>query len=103
MSNSSSPDPLPCDATLASWRVDPPRNPSFRSDVWARIEADRRPTTWGRFVRAHPAAVAAMLAVGLALGAWSGRTEARDRLESDRSQLAASYVHSLDARWMRNP
>ena len=42
-----------------------------------------------------------MIVAGAVAGAWSGRAEARNKLQSDRSAVAANYVHSLDARWMR--
>lgn len=94
-------DPLP--AELAQWQVRPPRNPAFRSAVWNRIESARRPATWTRFARMHAGLVTSLLAVAIAVGAWTGQNRAESRADKDRSALAATYVHRLDARWMRAP
>jgi len=93
-------DPLP--TQLAAWQVRPRLNSQFRAAVWARLEAARRPSTWARFARAHAPAVSALLVGAAVAGAWSGRTRAQQRTEADRSAIAATYVHSLDARWMRH-
>lgn len=89
--------------TLQQWRVVPRSNPNFRAAVWARIDAAARPSTWTKFARAHPAIVTAFVVAGVLLGAWSGQNEAREHTEADRSVLAATYVHRLDARWLRQP
>jgi hypothetical protein len=99
--------------TLAEWRVTPPRNPNFRPEVWARIRlregyggqvaASRPAPSWTGYLRAHGALVAGALALAVALGAWSGHAEARAHDEAARANLVASYVHGLDARWMRLP
>ncbi|HVU34377.1 MAG TPA: hypothetical protein VHE61_13150 [Opitutaceae bacterium] len=99
MPSPKSDDPL--SATLASWRVAPPRDPNFRTEVWHRLEAARRPASWTRFVRVHPAFVTGALAAAVLLGALSGRVEAQQRAAADRMTIAANYVHALDARWMR--
>ena len=100
----SSPDTNhPLRRALADWRVQPTRDPHFRAAVWRRLEAARRPSTWARFARSHPAAVGGLLMVAVVLGAFTGRTEARHRTDADRLAIAADYVHSLDARWLRNP
>ncbi len=101
MPPSESIDPL--SPTLREWRVAPHPNPNFRTNVWARIDAARRPSTWTKFARAHPAFVAAFVAAGVLFGAWSGQAKARERTDADRTTLAANYVHRLDARWMREP
>lgn len=88
---------------LAEWRVAPRRNPSFRADVRARIERERRTPTWPGYVRAHGALVAAALALAVLVGAWSGRERARAREAQAQAALVAEYVHGLDARWMRSP
>ncbi len=89
--------------TLADWRVTPQRNPRFRTAVWARLEADRRPPTWAGYARAHRAIVAAALMAAVVLGAFTGRERARERDAAARAALVADYVHGLDARWMRHP
>jgi anti-sigma factor RsiW len=89
--------------TLADWRVTPPRNPQFRAEVRARLEATRHAPTWSGYLRAHGALVAGALMLALMLGAWTGRVQARDRAAAARAALVADYVHGLDARWMRLP
>lgn len=86
---------------LSDWNVNPSRNPEFRANVWARIESASRPANWARFAVMHPAIVAGALAAALVAGAWTGAAEARNRTAADRAVIAANYVHSLDARWMR--
>jgi hypothetical protein len=92
----------PLSSELQQWRVEPSSNPQFRTSVWAKIEATRRAASWSSFARAHPALVTVFLASGALFGAWSGRVQAREQFETDRSVLAANYVHELDARWMRS-
>lgn len=94
-------DPAPVPLDL--WKINPSRNPNFRAEVWARIEAASRPSTWVRFARLHPAIITGGFAVALLIGAWTGATEARERANADRSVIVANYVHSLDARWMGRP
>lgn len=101
MSSPSSRDPL--SSVMADWRVNPRPAGDFRTSVWNRIDGSRRPSNWPGFARAHPAAVSGLLAAALLLGAWSGRSEAREHTNADRAAIAANYVHALDARWMRHP
>ncbi len=89
--------------TLTDWRVTPPRNHRFRDEVWARLEAERRVPAWTSYVRANGALVAGALMTAVVLGAWTGRERARERDSAARAALVASYVHGLDARWMRLP
>lgn len=86
---------------LADWRVTPPRDPQFRTTVWARIGAARQVPSWTDFVRLHTPALAGALAVAIVLGAWIGREQARSRVEADRDEIAREYVQALDARTMR--
>lgn len=88
---------------LAEWRVAPARTADFRAAVWARVARARGDAAWGGYVRARAAACAALLAVALVVGAWTGRERARARVELERAELAASYVQALDARTMRMP
>ena len=100
----SSPNPSePLSRTLADWRLAPPRNPQFRTEVWARIEAARRAPSWAGYVRAHGTLVGCALTLAMILGAWSGRERAHERAAAARAALVADYVHGLDARWMRLP
>lgn len=89
--------------TLTDWRLTPPRDPGFRTAVWARIGEARRPGTWPAFARAHVAALAGALVFALVAGAWAGKAEARSRVAASRDAIARSYVQSLDARTMRLP
>lgn len=102
----------PLSSTLANWRVEPRRNPQFRAKVWERIHAaataapgsDSGPSsTWSRFVHAHAGVISVLIAAAVIAGALTGRIEARHGANADRSAIAAAYVHSLDARWMRHP
>jgi hypothetical protein len=90
-------------AALADWRVAPTRAADFRAAVWARIERRRGDATWGNYMRAHAVPCAALLAVALVIGAWTGRGRARAQVDLDRAALATSYVQALDARTMRMP
>lgn len=42
--NLEGPDPL--DSLLAQWRMEDPVPPGFQSEVWQRIDADRRRHSW---------------------------------------------------------
>jgi hypothetical protein len=88
---------------LADWRVAPSRDPGFRAEVQARIQAERHAPGWAGYVRAHGALIAAALMLAVGLGAWSGRAQAQQRDAAARAALVADYVHGLDARWMRLP
>jgi hypothetical protein len=86
---------------LRSWILSAPRDPQFRSSVWARIEARGRTVSWPVYLRGHAAALAGALAVVVAIGGWVGREQAQARVAADREQIAQSYVQSLDARTLR--
>jgi len=101
MPSNDSNDPLSAD--LANWRLTPRRNPQFRAIVASRIEAASAPSTWSKFARAHAPVVSAVLLGSLVVGAVGGLSEARHRSRADEQAIAANYVHSLDARWMRHP
>jgi hypothetical protein len=90
-------------AAMADWQISPSRDPQFRARVWSRIEAAPRSASWPRYVQAHRAAVAGGIAIAVAVGAMSGRVQAKARAESDRSTLATNYVQALDARTMKMP
>lgn len=86
--------------TLASWRVEPPRDPAFRAVVRARLGGAPAASPWSGYVRRHAAAVGGALALAVAAGAVSGHGRARARVEADTARLAAAYVAELDARVM---
>lgn len=88
---------------LQAWRLQTPRNPDFRAAVWRRVEQARQPLSWPRYVRAHGATVGAAFAVAIAVGALTGREQARARVAAERNELATSYVKALDARSMVMP
>jgi hypothetical protein len=88
---------------LADWRVTPPRDPHFRTAVWSRLEAARRPSSWPAFARAHRPVLTGALAAALVIGAWAGREQARARVDHERDGIARAYVQSLDARVMQLP
>lgn len=88
---------------LASWRVDPPRNPEFRREVWARVGSARGMMPWRVFARQHLTAVSGALALALVVGALSGHERAKRRVEAESARLATAYVQGLDARSMQVP
>ena len=97
------PPPDPFSRVLREWRVAPRRDPQFRPRVWQRIAAAGSPLSWPLYVRRHAQAVAGVLALALALGAFTGRERAQTRVAAARAQLATAYVQGLDARTMRMP
>jgi hypothetical protein len=101
MDSSKEPDSI--SSTLASWRVEPPRNPEFRREVWARVGAASGMMPWRVFARHHLAAVSGALALAMAVGALSGHERARRRAEVESARLATAYVQGLDARSMQIP
>ncbi len=88
---------------LADWRVAPARDPQFRPGVWARIASIQTNPTWGGYLRAHVALLTGAVALAIVAGAWTGRGQARQRVEVERTALATAYVRALDARVMRGP
>lgn len=94
----------PLSGLLSEWRVSPAHRPQFRSQVWTRVESRAgQQANWSLFARSHAGLVAAVVTASILVGAWSGQTEAREHRDADRQAIAASYVHTLDARWMRHP
>ncbi|WP_414662778.1 hypothetical protein [Horticoccus sp. 23ND18S-11] len=100
MKNSRTPDPL--STLLARWQVVAPRDPGFRAGVWARL-GGTAPATWSAYARRHAAAVGGILMVAVAVGAFTGREQARSRSAQESARLAAAYVQGLDARSMPTP
>ncbi|HEU5079102.1 MAG TPA: hypothetical protein VFT72_07805 [Opitutaceae bacterium] len=93
----------PLETALADWRLEPTRNPRFRSGVWARIEAARSGETWSRYMRTHAASVALAFICALTVGIFSGRMRARAEVAAENGKIVAQYVRSLDARTMHRP
>jgi hypothetical protein len=88
---------------LPEWKVDPKRNPRFRTEVWGRIEASKAASSWTGYAWAHAPWITGVLALAIVLGAIGGREQARAQASADQAALASAYVHALDARWMRQP
>lgn len=88
---------------LAQWRLTPRRNPQFRAEVWARLEARRHDVSWFAYARSRVPLVAGVLTLALVAGALTGRERVNVRLAADRAALADAYVQSHDARTMRIP
>jgi hypothetical protein len=86
---------------LASWRVAAPRNPQFRTAVWARIGEGAVAQPWAVYARRHAAVVGGALTLAIAVGAFGGHGWARAQAAADSAQLATAYVQGLDARAMR--
>jgi hypothetical protein len=85
---------------LTEWRVAPAPSAGFRPGVWAKIGRAGRDVTWTGFVRARAMPCALLVAGALIVGAWTGREQARGRVEAGRAEILKSYVSGLDARTM---
>lgn len=91
-------DPHPSvSQTLAEWRLSPTTDPQFRPAVWQRIQR-RSGETWTGYVRAH--LIGWSVAGGLAVVAagWTGHSLAQANLNTEREQMAVSYLGNLDPR-----
>ena len=78
-------------------RVQPVRNPAFRADVWARIEARRQvPVTWAAWLRPHLAGFTMVAAASVILAAGAGGWAATARAGREREAMVARYVASID-------
>jgi hypothetical protein len=84
-------------ATLASWRVTPPRDPHFRPAVLERIRQTAR-DTWSGYVRAHLVGWSAAALVAIAAAGWTGRAVAQAKMENHREQMVVAYLGNLDPR-----
>jgi hypothetical protein len=87
---------------LASWQVEPRRDPGFRAAVKSRLAAPQG-LSWPAYLRQHALPVAAACGLALVVGGWIGHSRARERAAADREQLAESYVRALDARSLTAP
>ncbi len=97
----------PLRVLLKEWKAKPSLPPSFREQVWRRIEqAEARPmisvtlwTVWTNWIAAvlpRPALATAYLTVLLATGATVGWAQARHVTEQVRDDLSARYVRLVD-------
>ena len=87
----------PFSEALADWRVNPPRDPSFRAGVWARVEAMRR-EPWAAYVRRHALTSGLALLDVVAAGGWIGMRQAHVRVDQDRAMLVQVYLEKIDSR-----
>jgi hypothetical protein len=89
------PDPL--SRTLEAWRVQPARDPQFRSEVRQRL-ASGSTESWSRYLRAHGVGWSVAAALGIAVAGWTGRAAAKVRLEAERHAMVEAYLVELDPR-----
>jgi len=86
---------------LKSWSIAPASDPGFSEKVWRRIATGEGGDSFGTFFRVHRAVIVAAFILAIALGGWGGWAAADARTKSNQMDLAAIYVHSVDARWIR--
>ncbi|MBW8780671.1 MAG: hypothetical protein JF599_02115 [Verrucomicrobia bacterium] len=85
------------DLLREQWTVAPVRNPGFRAEVWARIEAARRtPATWGAWLRLHLLGVSMVAAASIVFAGAGGGLLAGARDRHEREQLVQRYLISID-------
>lgn len=77
--------------------VAPVRNPGFRAEVWARIDAARRaPSTWGAWLRVHVLGVSLVATASIVFAGAGGGLLAGARDRHEREQLVQRYLSSID-------
>jgi hypothetical protein len=82
---------------LRRWRVAPPAEPGFRSNVWRRIGRQSR-ATWSVYLRPHATAWALAAVVTVSAAAYTGHLTARAQVRADREALVVNYLVELDPR-----
>ncbi len=94
--NSSNPnDFLP--PVLATWRVTPPVNPRFRSEVWARLQSQTR-ESYATYVRSHLTGWTMVAALLVVTAVWTGHAVGEAKLNAKRDAMVVSYLVDLDPR-----
>ena len=90
----------PLSRVLQSWRVTPQSSPNFRTSVWQRIEATRRPggESWSVYLRTHLASWTLVAIVLTGSSGLVGLAAAKAKNETSRQKMVATYVASIDAR-----
>ena len=83
--------------TLHQWRVQPARDPNFRSTVTQRIDQAVR-LTWSSYIRGHLVGWSIAAMVALVVAGWSGQAMARSRLDASRDAMVITYLSGLDPR-----
>jgi hypothetical protein len=80
-----------------NWQVRPVKNPDFRTEVWARIEATRRaPATLGAWLRLNAVRFAFLTIASIAVAGTSGGWIAKAQANQNREQLVQRYLASID-------
>ena len=80
-----------------SWTVEIRPDPNFRAQVWARIDAAKRPPeTWLSWLRLHLVGVGMASAASLAVAITGAGFLARNQMERDQEKLVSRYVASID-------
>ena len=83
--------------TLASWRVNPARDPNFRPAVLQRIQQSAR-ITWAGYVRGHLTTWSIVAIVTVSAAGWTGRAFAQSKMEDGRERMVVNYLGNLDPR-----
>ena len=97
----------PLQSVLSEWKVASPLPPSFREQVWRRIQgAESRPgaansfvdvlTNWVATVLPRPASTVCYLAALLAMGATIGWAQSQQKTDRVSHELRQRYVRSID-------
>jgi hypothetical protein len=86
---------------LKAWNVVPAADPIFREKIWRRVGSGDRGVPLGTYVRANRVLVVGAIVLAVILGAAVGWMESEARAREDQVDLAAAYVRSVDARWMK--
>ncbi|MFT3783193.1 MAG: hypothetical protein QM790_14385 [Nibricoccus sp.] len=88
----------------ANWQVEPVKNPAFRAEVWARIEANRRaPSTWSAWLRVNALRFASAAAACVIIASVGGGWIATARASQEREQLVQRYLASIDPHQHTDP
>ncbi len=94
--NPSDPNPSVSRA-LADWRVSPPTDPHFRPAVWQRI-SQRAAETWTSYLRSHLLGWSVVSGLAVVAAGWTGHSLAQANLNTEREEMAVSYLGNLDPR-----
>jgi hypothetical protein len=79
------------------WRVAPEKNPRFRADVWARIEARRsEPANWFGWLKQHTFSVGGIALIAVTLSIVGGNQLATAQADRVRDRMMARYAASID-------
>lgn len=80
-----------------NFQVSPAKNPAFRTEVWARIEANRKtPATWSAWLRLNAVRLAFIAVASMTVAGTSGGWIAKAQAQQNREQLVQRYLDSLD-------